>query len=251
MVDRNWPELGAGLGFGLAVIALALLAVAPLGWRLGWWHFRFAFFWLMPASGLAGLAAALISLATLGLGWSRLGWPAAATAGIGLVLGALLVYVPWQYNRTRGTVPRIHDITTDTDNPPTFTAALPARAAEKANPVAYEGSEVAALQKAAYPDLAPATTALAPDEAFRRALAAAREMPGWTIVAADAATGRLEANETSRWFGFTDDIVIRVAADGAGSRIDMRSVSRQGRSDFGVNARRIRAYMAALRPRIA
>jgi uncharacterized protein (DUF1499 family) len=75
-------------------------------------------------------------------------------------------------------------------------------------------------------------------------------MPGWTVVAADANAGRIEASEQSRWFRFTDDIVIRVVADGAGSRLDMRSTSRQGRSDYGVNAARIRAYMGALRKRI-
>jgi uncharacterized protein (DUF1499 family) len=75
-------------------------------------------------------------------------------------------------------------------------------------------------------------------------------MPGWTIVASDAETRRIEATQQSRWFRFTDDIVIRVAGDVTGSRIDMRSASRQGRSDFGVNAARIRAYMGALRQRI-
>ena len=75
-------------------------------------------------------------------------------------------------------------------------------------------------------------------------------MPGWTIVAADANAGRIEASEQTRWFRFTDDVVIRVVGDGAGSRIDMRCTSRQGRSDYGVNAARIRAYMGALRKRI-
>jgi uncharacterized protein (DUF1499 family) len=70
---------------------------------------------------------------------------------------------------------------------------------------------------------------------------------GWTIVAADGAAGRIEASDRSRWFGFTDDIVIRVAATDSGSRIDLRSSSRLGRSDFGVNAARIRAYLSALR----
>jgi uncharacterized protein (DUF1499 family) len=91
---------------------------------------------------------------------------------------------------------------------------------------------------------------LAPAEAFKRALDAANAMPGWTVVDADPAAGRIEANETSRWFRFTDDVVIRVTADGAGSRIDVRSVSRVGRSDFGVNAGRIRAYTAALSGRV-
>ena len=66
---------------------------------------------------------------------------------------------------------------------------------------------------------------------------------------ADAGAGRIEASQTSRWFRFTDDIVIRVTPDGPGSRVDMRSLSRQGRSDFGVNAARIGAYMGELKRR--
>ena len=87
-------------------------------------------------------------------------------------------------------------------------------------------------------------------KAFAKALEVARSMPGWIIVASDPDAGRIEASQQSRWFRFTDDIVIRVASDEAGSRIDMRSTSRQGRSDFGVNAARIRAYMSALHQRI-
>jgi uncharacterized protein (DUF1499 family) len=87
-------------------------------------------------------------------------------------------------------------------------------------------------------------------KAFNEALHVAKSMPGWTIIASDADTGHIEASQQSRWFRFTDDIVIRVSSDVAGSRIDMRSTSRQGRSDYGVNAARIRAYIGALRKRI-
>jgi uncharacterized protein (DUF1499 family) len=79
--------------------------------------------------------------------------------------------------------------------------------------------------------------------AFRRAADAARAM-GWEMVAADSAAGRVEATATTRWFGFKDDVVVRVRPDGAGSRIDVRSVSRVGGSDVGANAARIRAYLA-------
>jgi uncharacterized protein (DUF1499 family) len=109
---------------------------------------------------------------------------------------------------------------------------------------------VAAQQKEAYPDLAPMKSALPPAEAFRRALAAAQAMSGWTIVTNDPATGRIEGRQRTLFMGFTDDFVIRVVADGSGSRIDMRSESRQGRSDFGVNAQRIRAYMTALKAQL-
>jgi uncharacterized protein (DUF1499 family) len=86
---------------------------------------------------------------------------------------------------------------------------------------------------------------LAPAEAFTRALATARRL-GWTIVETDPGAGRIEASDRTRWFGFTDDIVVRVAAADAGSRIDVRSSSRIGTGDFGTNAARVRAYLKAL-----
>jgi uncharacterized protein (DUF1499 family) len=169
---------------------------------------------------------------------------------VALVMGTVLAYVPWQYQRIRSTLPPIHDITTDTDTPPAFVAVLPARAAESAGSVVYDHARLPTAQRKAYPDLAPVTAAMPVASAFELALKVARAMPGWTVVAVDADAGRIEASQQSRWFRFTDDIVIRIAGTEAGSRIDMRSTSRQGRSDYGVNAARIRAYMAALRNRL-
>src|SRR5262249_6414063 len=153
---------------------------------------------------------------------------------------ALVAYVPWHYDSMRHTVPPINDVTTDTQNPPAFVAVVPLRAAEHANSVAYPGSKFADQQNQAYPDIAPLTLAQPPGAAFDSALGTAERL-GWTIVAADPAAGRIEASERSRWFGFTDDIVIRVAAAGSGSRVDLRSSARLGRGDFGVNAARVRA----------
>ena len=70
---------------------------------------------------------------------------------------------------------------------------------------------------------------------------------GWDLVASDPASGRIEATDTTFWFGFKDDIVIRVAAAPGGSRVDIRSLSRVGVSDVGTNAARIRKYLTALR----
>src|SRR5262249_13676185 len=156
----------------------------------------------------------------------------------------------WRYAHTRATLPPIHDITTDLDNAPAFSAVLAARAAEHAGRVDARDPQLAQLQRAAYPDVAPLMIPLPPARAFDAALLTARSMPGWTIVAADPAAGRIEASEQSRWFRFTDDVVIRVVGEEGGSRIDVRSTSRQGRSDYGVNAARIRAYLSALRRRI-
>ena len=231
----------------LAAIAVVLLALVPLGWRAGWWgEFRFPLLTLMPWAAYFGLAAFVVAVFCLLLGRARIGWSGITTAVAALVVGGVIAYVPWHYDQIRKTVPSIHDITTDFDNPPAFVAVVPARTAEGGNPVAYEGSKIAEQQRRAYPDIAPLDLKFGRDAAFQRALDAAKGM-GWTIVATDEAAGRIEANDRSRWMGFTDDVVIRVAATDGGSRIDVRSSSRLGRSDFGVNAARVRTYLAALR----
>jgi uncharacterized protein (DUF1499 family) len=97
----------------------------------------------------------------------------------------------------------------------------------------------------AYPDLGPKMLPYPPGVAFERVLVAARQM-GWEIIDADAAEGRIEASDTTFWFGFVDDVVIRIAPDGEGSRVDVRSVSRVGRSDVGANAKRIRTFLKKL-----
>ncbi len=79
---RNWAPYGAYLGLGLVAVASALLAISPLGWLEGWWHFRFAFSWLMPVSGYLALAALIVSLFVLAAGWRRLGRRGLMIAGI-------------------------------------------------------------------------------------------------------------------------------------------------------------------------
>ena len=244
------PKIGPIAPLVLAAVALGLLALGPLGLRLGWWAYGFGLYRLMPASALVAAIAVVLSILALAREWSRLHLGGRAMLFIALALAASLVCVPVFYWHTRKTVPPIHDITTDIDNPPAFSAVLPARAAERAGSVDRRPPQLGELQKDAYPDLAPLTITLPPTRAFEEALEAAKSMPGWSIIAADANAGRIEASEQSRWFRFIDDVVIRVVGNGAGSRIDVRSTSRQGRSDYGVNAARIRAYMGALRKRI-
>jgi uncharacterized protein (DUF1499 family) len=234
------------LALALAVIAVVLLALGPIGWRAGWWHFRFALLTLMPWAAYFGVAALSVAVLSLLLGRSRIELCGILMAILAFAVGGVIAYVPWHYNQIRRTAPPIHDITTDPDNPPEFVAVLPLRTAEGGNSVAYEGAKIAELQRRAYPEIVPLAVALAAPAAFNRALEAAQRM-GWVIVAANEATGRIEASDRSRWFGFTDDIVIRVTAAGSGSRIDLRSSSRQGRSDFGVNATRVDRYLAMLR----
>jgi uncharacterized protein (DUF1499 family) len=128
---------------------------------------------------------------------------------------------------------------------------LPSRAIEEANSVEYGGPAVAKLQRAYYPQIAPVTTSVPPRAAFAVALGVAQAMPGWIDVIAEPGAWRIEASEESFWMRFTDDVCIRVSPHGAGSRIDVRSLSRQGRGDFGANARRVTAYLDALKTRLA
>jgi uncharacterized protein (DUF1499 family) len=201
---------------------------------------------LMPWAAYFGLAAVIVGVLGLAISLSQVDWRGVALALVALIGGGLIAYVPWHYDQIRQLVPPIHDITTDTDNPPAFVAVVPLRQGEGVNPVAYEGAKIAEQQRQAYPDVVPLTVGLAPDVAYERALDAAQQL-GWTIVASDKSAGRIEASQRSRWMGFTDDIVVRITPASSGSRIDVRSSSRYGRNDFGVNAARIRAYLTALR----
>lgn len=227
----------------LALVALLLLGAAPLLYRTGLQPLPIAFLLLRNGVYVA-IAAALLSLVAM-FGLRRYGPQLRRLVPLALVVSLAVGVVPFTFFNPRNPPPPIHDITTDLDDPPGFEAVLPLREASKAaNSATYNPAD-GAVQKQAYADIAPMRTKLPPADAFARALDAARAM-GWTMVAQDKATGRIEASDTTFWFGFTDDVVIRVAADGEGSRIDVRSLSRIGRSDVGANARRIRKYEAKL-----
>src|SRR5690348_14524115 len=241
-VLKHVPELA----LALAGVAVVLLALGPIGWRLGWWHFRFSLLTLLPWAAYVGLAAVIVSAVALVIGLSRRDGRGVTLALVALIGGGLIAYVPWHYDQLRQTLPPIHDITTDPDNPPTFVAIVPLRQGDGINSVAYEGAKISDQQRRAYPDILPLTVGLQPDAAFARALETAQHM-GWTIVASDKSAGRIEASQSSLWMGFTGDIVVRVAPTNSGSRIDLRSSSRYGRSDFGVNAERIGDYVTELR----
>ena len=234
------------LGFAVAVLAALAMIAAAFGYRLGIWSFRFALLTLTDYAAYAAFAGGAISL--IGLGRSLPGnLPGMVVSVIGVVVGGYSCHTIYQQWVTVKSVPFIHDITTDTVNPPAFIAVVAAREAEGANPHDYAGETVARQQECGYPNLKPLVVDAEPATAYDRALDVANGME-WEIVATDRALGRIEATDTSTWYGFKDDIVIRVLADESGtrSRVDMRSLSRVGRSDVGVNAARIRTYLDAL-----
>lgn len=226
-----------------AAAAVLLLLGAPLGYRLGWWHFRTGLQGLQPWAAYVGLAAAVLAIVALAVPKVRARGALALAAA--LAVGLATFYVPYQWQQRARSVPRIHDISTDTENPPLFVAVLPLRQGAE-NTAAYGGKEVAEQQRKGYPDIQPLVLAVPPQVAFARALDTAESM-GWTLVASSPAEGRIEATDKTLFYGFKDDVVIRVAPAGNGSRVDVRSVSRVGRSDIGINAQRIRQYLAKLK----
>jgi uncharacterized protein (DUF1499 family) len=241
------PSKLAWAALVLAVLpALAALA-AGYAHRTGALSFQTGFAvlrwgaWIAAAGAVLGIVA-LVRAAT---GARRRGWGPGLVA---LLVGAGFVAVPAYYYLVLPAVPRIHDISTDTDHPPAFVAVVPLRAGYP-NPVDYDGPEIAAQQKQAYPDLATLHLAKPPAEVFAAALNTAQSL-GFEIVNATPPEGRIEASQRSFFFGFVDDVVIRLEPDGTGTKVDVRSKSREGRSDFGVNAARIRKILAELKSRI-
>ena len=253
------PWLGwlAGLALvaGLAIGGVSL--VSAMGIWVGLWDFRtgFAMLQFVGDFGRLVVAAAFVAgVAIYALG-RRLGadgtrrWTALAL--IGAIAAGLGYYVPASYVPGEGeNIPPIHDISTDAVNPPEFVAVLPLRA-DAPNTTVYGGSDdmtperLAELTTGAYPDLTTRTLSDSPDTVFERALAAVDRL-GWELVAQVPAEGRIEATDTTFWYRFKDDVVIRIQPAANGTTVDARSVSRVGRGDAGTNARRLRAFFDAL-----
>lgn len=239
--------------FGRGAIAIAILAALALvlagpGHRLGFYDFMVGFT-LLKWSIYSAFAALLLALTGVALALWRGPRRACLTPLAALAVALGIVAVPLAMLQQARSVPPIHDITTDPEDPPAFEAILPLRA-DAPNPTEYPGQPVADQQRAAYPGIQPIEVAVPPDVAFEVALAAVESL-GWTIVARDLARGRIEASDTTFWFGFVDDVVIRVRPQGVGSRIDLRSVSRVGVSDLGKNAERIQSFVSAFEERLA
>jgi len=244
-------SMPARWGRALAVLALIVGALCAAAELLTGPAYRAELLQLGPAiqtmrwAATIAIGATVVALvAVLLLSMARSPAPGArGRAALALLLGLVVagppLYMYWQVQH----LPRIHDITTNTDNPPTFEAVLPLRKGAR-NAVDYPAT-TATEQRKGYPDIAPLMLPLAPPAAFDRAVQAARAM-GWDIVATVPEKLRLEATATTLLFGFKDDVVVRVTPQAQGSVVDVRSLSRVGGSDFGTNAKRVRAYLKRL-----
>jgi len=244
---------GPGPGRPLAIAALAagvlgllLVGGAGPGSRMGLWTWMDGLRTVLKYGAYLGVLAIVLAIAAMLVARRRAGRATLAIAAVGLLLGATAWWFPWSFRRHARSVPPIHDITTDWTNPPELVASRALRDSAQLNTALYGGDSIAALQRKAYPDIRPVMLAMRPDEAFAAVVRTARDM-GWTDIEAARDQHRVEAVDETPWFGFKDDVVIRVTPASGISRVDIRSVSRVGGSDIGKNADRIRKFTARLK----
>jgi uncharacterized protein (DUF1499 family) len=198
--------------------------------------FRYGFY-----VGAGAIALGLATVVPTRPGDRRRGFLAAILA---VAIGVAAAWSPFMWFLAARSVPPINDISTDTADPPALVQTLQMRR-DAVTPPTYN-KDFAAQQREAYPDIRTIALTVQPAEAFKLVDKVATDM-GWEVVARAPADGRLEAVDSTKWFGFHDDIVVRIRADGSGSKVDIRSKSRVGRSDLGVNAHRIGEFTRRLK----
>jgi len=254
------------LTLALLILGPLIFMMAGLGAKMGFWDWRFGLGTLTRNIGpkvlMVSVAFGVMSLLLAFFIKPRKGFVVAALA----ILVPLLGFAKLGATQKKvASLPFIHDITTDTQNVPTFTTAILSERAkvEGINTVDYVGKKartaekdadgkpvqklVSVLQIKAYPDIRPLILSGEPETVFGEAKAAVKQL-GWALKSENAKTGIIEATDTTFWYGFEDDVVIRIhASEGGGSVVDIRSISRVGGSDIGKNADRIRKFLIIMK----
>ncbi len=224
----------------MSVIAILLVALAGPLYKFGAVELGTAFtgFKFGVFAGIAALILLAIQLLF------KRNTASIGSALVSAVLAIIAIAIPLSMMNTAKNVPPIHDISTDLMNPPEFVAIAPLRA-DAPNPVEYTGAKVAEQQRTAYPDLQTLTYTQSKSELIEASKQAIENL-GWELVNIDADKGIVEATETTAWFGFKDDVIIRVADNDSERLVDIRSKSRVGQSDLGKNAARIHSFIEEL-----
>lgn len=229
----------------LLYISIAIcftFVISGYGYQWDIWTLGFAFT-VLRYSAYAAFGTTIVNLISL---WFL---RKSETKAIVMIVIAFLVTgmvsltaLYWQYQAS--SVPPIHDITTDFITPPEFVAILRLRE-DAPNPPEYEGGDVRSSQEEYYPEIQPLFLDEDLQDVMDRAVLIIYQNK-WNLVAINRSDGRIEATEELSWFGFKDDIVLRFTDVDEGTRVDMRSKSRIGRSDIGVNADRIGSFFKDL-----
>lgn len=245
-MQRAWWARAVLIG---GVLAVALPLLGAVGTRIGIWSFKLGLsVWALGL--LIGLIGFVGGIAAVIVVLRRKRMLERSRVFIGTTLAAIVVgFLGVQFFGAMG-VPPIHDITTDFSDPPSYDVVVKLRGeGPDINTLTYDSEKLPPLQKAAYPTVVPLDVSAAPAAAFD-AVAAVLPGLGMDVVNADPNALRVEAVATSFWFGFKDDVVVRIRPLETGSRIDVRSVSRVGLGDSGVNAKRIVKILGAIKAKM-
>lgn len=232
--------------FYLSVLSALLFLASGYGYQWEFWSLGTGFT-LLRYSAYAAIGLLLANAVMLFLlkGETR---EVIIPVIIGVICTAAVAGVTLYFLNEGQKAPPIHDISTDLENPPEFDEIVSLRA-DAPNPPEYAGDETAEAQREAYPEITTAWFS-APEEEVLDEAVAIIENRGWDLVNIDEEAGIVEATEKLVWFGFEDDVVIRIGTDEEGTRVDMRSKSRIGRGDLGVNANRIERFLNDLEERV-
>ncbi len=253
-----WARIYLTLALILAFLPVVVIFIGAVGTKLGWWSWKAGFVAVMVRGPLGmGWAPALTTLAIVvalvGLVisiWAGL-WRRSLTA---LVVSILTMGVFIVMGGAAKKAPPIHDVATEWSKPMMFSDRVMKMRGPHANPVMPDavmtsgplnGQKLSEINARTCADAQPVMLTVAPEQAYAKAKGVLVK-DGLKIVTDDPAAGRLEAVATSFWYGFKDDVLVLVQAEGAGSRIDMRSVSRVGVSDLGQNCERVARLAAAM-----
>ncbi len=228
------------IGFGFIVLSILIAVAGPLGSRIGWWNYDFAVI-ILKWTAYGGIAASVLCLSGLIAarpGGKRRGF-IYSLLGLIFIIPMLLFLQSWK--EAKQTSAPISDISTNTEDPPSFWYAPNART--------YGGFEIETLQNEFYPDIQPLILPVSANKAFDLVIDVVHQK-GWQLWEADPGELHIEATATTFWFGFHDDVIIQVTKiDKNSSQIDMRSTSRATGGDGGTNANRIRSFFKALEKR--
>jgi len=238
---RKASHLATGV-FYLSILGGIAVLLMLFGAAIGLWEPIDGFMYSRTYNDYVGYTVTGLSVATLGYLFSKKHLIGKKKVFLSLIVG-LLILGP-TISKSVGekvSYPPIHDVTTDTDNPPLFITLTDDREGGR-NTLVYGGPEIAVQQLEAFPDIKPIMSSLSPDEAYAKALTVGQAM-GWEIIGADPVAKRFEGTARTPFFRFVDDTVVVVTATAGGSRIDVRSVSRIGFGDIGVNALRVREFI--------
>lgn len=235
--NKKYLSTTVSLGFLLSIAAACVGIIAIIGYREEWWR-QFKAFYLFGWATFIAISSLIVLAIGVFKNFKNKQKKIFGLSILGVLFNLPILTGAFLFNYTATLYPPINDISTDTKNPPSYWNVP--------NPMEYPEEKFANIQHKFYPDLIPIKLTQSPEKVFEKALKIVRS-DGWKLVSKDKEEGQIEAVASSLFFGFKDEVVIRIKESKGKTIVDVRSRSRIGKIDRGANARRIRKFIKALK----